>query len=246
MSISTRVFGDKSSSAVMLFVGGSGDSKDSYTKLMEQLTITFPHYKFITFSFQGVEEGIDNFLSLQIQDLKEVLYDIFNDKHVEITLIATSNGAFSTSHILVDKQFNPFIKNAILLDPADYFIDGAVTVKNARTWTGLQKYAPSNPTTATLLNKITSDVRVNVVNFTIRNYGEKGYVEKQERGVDNDKKYSRLNNEMVRSFYKNIPKENRGLYIEDNTLPHAFMRDGNLKKNIQRITEIILQCLNQY
>lgn len=244
MSVSTRTFGDGTSDSIVLFVGGSGDTKDSYTKLIDQLQVIFPEYKFITFSFKGTEENRDNSLHSHIQDLEDVLDTITKNENPTITIVATSNGAFSTSHLLINGRFNHYIKNIILLDPADYYIETKATVKEARTWTGIQEYKPHGPTTSTLLKEITSDAKVHVINFIIRNYGSEGYVETHKRGIDNEKKYSRLNNEMVKSFYKNTPSNNKGQYIEDNTLPHAFMRDGDINKNIQRIIQIIQRCLD--
>ncbi|MCX6731976.1 MAG: hypothetical protein NTV98_00355 [Candidatus Roizmanbacteria bacterium] len=239
MSISTRIFGNVNSSSVILFVGGSGDSKDSFTPLITQLVLAFPQYKFITFSFRGVEDNKDLLLSHQIDDLEWVLKTIIKTAESKITLVVTSNGAFCTAHVLTDSQFNQYIENTIFLDPADHYLDTQATVKEARTWTGFQSYLPSKPTSSILLQKISSSVIINVVNFTIRNYGEEGYGVVDERGIDNEKKHSRLNNDMVKSFYLNTPNKNRGLYIEDHTLPHAFMRDGDITKNIERIIQIL-------
>ncbi|MCX6730532.1 MAG: alpha/beta hydrolase [Candidatus Roizmanbacteria bacterium] len=244
MSIPTRFFGDPTSSSIILFVGGSGDSKDSFTSLITQLVVAFPHYKFITFSFRGVEDHKNLLLSQQIDDLKWVIKSILETDESKITLVATSNGAYSSSHILINPQFHRHIKNIVFLDPADHYINTQITVKEARTWTGLQPYLPSNPTSSTLLQHISSDIKINVVNFTIRNYGVEGYVEMHDRGIDNKNKYTRLNNDMVKSFYQNTPNKNRGLYIEDDTLPHAFMRDGDVEKNIRRITHILQRCLS--
>lgn len=243
MSIPTRIFGESSSSNVILFVGGSGDSKDSFTSLIEYLIPLFPQHKFITFSFQREKEHSDLFLSQQIIDLREVLNTLIEKATPYITLIVTSDGAYSTSHVIIDKRFSQYIKSVIFLDPADYYLDTQVPVKGEQTWTGFQTYSPSKPTTSFLMGTILSDVKIHVVNFTIRNYDKDGYAAIEKRGEDNEKKYSRLNNDMVQSFYTRAPKKNKGLYIEDNTLPHAFMRDGNIQKNCKRITEILLQCL---
>jgi hypothetical protein len=63
------------------------------------------------------------------------------------------------------------------------------------------------------------------------------------RGHDNPQMYARLNNEMVRSFYTNTPPKNRGQYIEDATLPHAFMRDGDKQKNMDTILSLLKRTI---
>lgn len=238
-----RFFGNKASSDILLFVGGSGDSKDSYNNLISRLEPIFPQHKIVTFSFRGVEDNSDLPLAQQTDDLMEICDEITNKSDTSISLIATSNGAFSASHIIIDNRYGTYFKNIVLLDPADHYIDTQETVSSSRTWTGLQKYEPTKPTSSSLMKKIASGIKVHIINFTIRNYGTEGYVEDGERGTDNVRMVSRLNNDMVRSFYEQTPHANRGFYIEDNSLPHAFMRDGNIDKNIVRIIDILRKCI---
>ncbi len=243
MSLPIRFFGNKASLDALLLVGGSDDSKDSYNNLISRLKSIFPQHKIVTFSFKGVEDNSDLPLAQQTEDLLEICDEIINKSDTSISLIATSNGAFSASHIIIDNRYSAYFKNIVLLDPADHYIDTQETVRSSRTWTGLQKYEPTKPTSSSLMKKITSGIIVHVINFTIRNYGMDRYVEIKERGVDNEKMVSRLNNDMVKSFYEQTPRANRGFYIEDNSLPHAFMRDGNIDKNIVKIIDSLRKCI---
>lgn len=243
MSLPIRFFGNTASSDILLFVGGSGDSKDSYTNLISRLEPIFPLHKIITFSFKGVEDNSDLPLVQQVGDLMEICDEIINKSDTSISLIATSNGAFSASHIIIDNRYGAYFKDIVLLDPADHYVDTQETGRSSKTWTGLQKYLPTKATSSSLMKKIASEIKVHVVNFTIRNYGVDGYVADKERGIDNVKMVSRLNNDMVKSFYEQTPLINRGFYIEDNSLPHAFMRDGDVDENIDRIINILRKCI---
>ena len=120
-----------------------------------------------------------------------------------------------------------------MLDPADYLVD--MGEKEGKTWTGYEKYDFEADTLSKLMTKINSNVKVHVVNFKIRNYSDKGYPPESERSKDNSKLFSRLNNDMVEAFYERTPYKNHGMYIEDDSLPHAFLRDGNINKNIKTV-----------
>ncbi|MFZ2025807.1 MAG: hypothetical protein WAV30_00785 [Microgenomates group bacterium] len=237
MDVPTRFFGDTTSSSYILIVGGSGDSKDSYDELIHRLIPLVPQQAIVTFSFRGVEEKIDMPLSQQIQDLKDVIGGLKNRESVSI--VATSNGAFSVAHLLGDPEWGKVIRSVVLLDPADHYGDTQETVRSSRTWTGTDIYAPTRKTTSILMGEITSDVVVHVVNFTLRNYGKDGYTDEEVRGIDDPARFARLNNDMVASFYSNMPEKNKGNYIEDNTIPHAFMRDGDVEKNMTTILSLL-------
>lgn len=241
MDVPIRFFGNTHASSCILIVGGSGDSKDSYEELIDRLTPLIPERAVVTFSFRGVEEKIDMPLAQQIQDLKDVMDTLKNMQ--AISIVTTSNGAFSVAHLLTDPERRKAVRSIVLLDPADHYCDTQETVKSSRTWTGIDVYVPTRKTTATLMGEISSTVTVHVVNFTLRNYGRDGYADPSLRGVDDPNRYARLNNEMVHSFYANTPPQNRGQYREDNTLPHAFMRDGDRQKNIGTILSLLTRTI---
>lgn len=247
MDVPIRFFGNISSSTCILIVGGSGDSKDSYDELVHKLLPLVPHDTIVTFSFRGVEEGLDMPLHQQVQDLKDVMVELKRHSIDTVRIVATSNGAFSVAHLLIDPEWAKMIRNVILLDPADHYCDTQETVKSSHTWTGVEKYEPTKKTTSLLMSEITSDAAVHVINFTLRNYGKDGYVNKELRGVDDPHKYARLNNDMVLAFYANTQGKNKGEYIEENTLPHAFMRDGDKEKNMMTIIALLKRTiLKQY
>jgi len=91
------------------------------------------------------------------------------------------------------------------------------------------------------MKKTGSDVKVDVVNFTLRNYTKKGYA--MDRGKDDPNNFERLNNKMVKSFYDKTPIKNRGKYIEINRIPHAIMRDGNVKENVKKVGDLLFKLI---
>lgn len=243
MDVPIRFFGNTKSLSCILIVGGSGDSKDSYDELVEKITALVPEQMIVTFSFRGVEEHKDMPLHQQIQDLKDVLFQMKKSNIPSVKVVATSNGAYSTAYLLTDPEWTGYIQSVLLLDPADHYCNTSETVKSSRTWTGIDSYSPTRKTTASLMSEITSNVMVHVVNFTLRNYGADGYADPAMRGHDNPQMYARLNNEMVHKFYTNTPPKNRGQYIEDATLPHAFMRDGDKQKNMDTILSLLKRTI---
>lgn len=243
MDVPIRFFGNTTSSSCILLVGGSGDSKDSYDELVYKLLPLVPMDTIVTFSFRGVEEGLDMPLYQQIQDLKDVMTELKSRSIDSVKIVATSNGAFSVAHLLIDPEWAKMIQSVILLDPADHYCATQETLKTSHTWTGIDLYDPTQKTTSSLMGEIASDTTVHVINFTLRNYGKDGYVKTELRGVDDPHKYARLNNAMVSSFYEHTPQKNRGKYIEINTLPHAFMRDGDKEKNITTVISILKRTI---
>lgn len=239
MDVPIRFFGNISSSTCILIVGGSGDSKDSYDELVHKLLPLVPHDTIVTFSFRGVEEGLDMPLHQQVQDLKDVMVELKRHSIDTVRIVATSNGAFSVAHLLIDPEWAKMIRNVILLDPADHYCDTEESVASSHTWTGVESYSPTRKTISKLMGEITSNVIVHVINFTLRNYRKDGYTDADLRGVDDPHNYARLNNDMVSSFYIHTPQINKGTYEEDSTLPHAFMRDGDKEKNMMRIVDIL-------
>lgn len=221
---------------VFVIVGGFGDDRNYFANLIKQLQSKF-RSDFVTFSFRGVEEKKALGLNQQARDLEEVVKHV-SKKYEDLMLICTSDGQFSTSKLLATKHAK-LVSSAIYLDPADYYLEQGDRSPWEFIWSGYQKYKPAKKTSSDLLKEIKSDTKIHVVNFTIRNYGKNGYAPENERGKDNPKLFARLSNDMVKAFYVNTPENNKGKYIEDNTSPHAFMRDGNVKQNIKKIADLI-------
>ena len=151
-------------------------------------------------------------------------------------------GSISTTLLAINKKYNSFLRQIIYLDPADYLLSQN-SEKKGKTWAGFDKFDSEAKTISSEMQKITSDVKVHVVSFTIRNYGPDGYPPPKERSKDNPKLFSRLNNEMVRAFYNKTPVNNRGKFEENEKLPHPFARDGNITKNEERVARLITKLL---
>jgi len=227
----------------LILVGGSGDTARSFDPLITELHIHLPHIRVVTFSFSGTVRQTDLPLHSQVSDLKQILTQSIQRNNNKVYIAATSQGAYSVAHILKDSTYAPHINKCIFIDPADYYIDENSKTSQARSWSGVMSYLPNKKTVSSLMKEINSNVIIDVIHFTLRNYGKDGYVSPSERGEDNPQKFPRLNSEMVKSFYLNTPEKNRGQYIENNSLPHAFMRDGDIPKNGKILSELIQQCI---
>lgn len=223
------------SNETIVLIDGSGGNRLKLRPLAEYLNTKFNNKNIVSISFSGTETGVSYPPKTQYNDLKLVLnYLIENKENKKFDLVCTSMGSISTVLVLNDKDLDKYLANVIMLDPADYSID--MGEKEGKTWTGYEKYDFEADTLSKLMCSINSDAKVHIINFKIRNYSDKGYAPDLERGIDNPKLYSRLNNEMVETFYERTPYQNHGMYIEDDRLPHAFLRDGNIKKNMKTVS----------
>ena len=229
---------------VLVFVGGSGDDRNKFENLVALLHERGLSYGIVTFSFRGIETGKEFPTGQQYYDLRELVEYLVSKKHKKkISIVCTSMGAISTTLIAVDKQFNRYLHKIIFLDPADYPKIGKKEPES-KTWAGTDKFESKRAVLSNKIKNINSNVKVDVVNFLLRNFGKSGYAPVGQRGGDNPKLYSRLNNDMVKAFYKNTPAKNKGKYVEDRKLPHAFLRDGNVKANEIGASELIYRLLN--
>jgi pimeloyl-ACP methyl ester carboxylesterase len=239
--IQMKHMGAQHPDTICIFVGGSGDNKDSFDAVISRISLALPSLRFVTFSFRGVEEQHDLPLQQQVDDLQEVVNTIAVTNHNSaIVIVATSMGAYSTAHLLALERQLP-ITRCILVDPADYTIDKERPVTASRSWSGADTYSPPSPTASMKMKEIHGNVQVDVIHFTLKNYTANGYVPKSVRGVDNEGAVPRLNSNMVRSFFNNTPQRNRGIYMENQALPHAFMRDGDREKNVDTLAQILIQ-----
>ncbi|MBI2357025.1 hypothetical protein HYV12_03190 [Candidatus Dojkabacteria bacterium] len=234
---------EQNSKDLIIFIGGDGDTKDTYLELGKKISDSLKQ-DLLLFSFRGRESGKSDTPTQLISDLEElVAYINRTYRYNSISLISTSSGSIPMTYVLANQSLSKHFKQAVYLDPADYYTTQEGLSIHPDTWTGIEEYNPRYETVSTMMKQISSGVKVYVVNFTIRNTEGDRYVEVERRGLDNPNKYTRLNNDMVKSFYSNTPERNRGEYIEESTLPHAFERDGNISKNEEKILEILkLTC----
>lgn len=235
---------NKVTNKVIIFVGGDGDDRYKFINIAKKLIAKDLPYNIATFSFRGVETNSRKPLKQQVVDLEEVIDFICHNKDIKtVVLICTSMGAYSSSLVLLNNKYKDIISQVIYLDPADFYISKDKQYDGGGTWAGYQEFKPKGKTASSTLNNIKSKVKIDVISFLLRNHGPDGYAPEDQRSKDNPKRYLRLNNDMVRSFYKNTPIKNRGKYIEDKKLPHAFVRDGDVRENELRIVELITECL---
>lgn len=161
----------------------------------------------------------------------------------KITVVCTSAVAFSTSLALASGRYSGFVQHALFMDPADYSLESAKQI-DPYAISGLQPYSMPGDSAATVLQRITDPtLSVDVVFFTIRNFGHSGHVTPSLRGTDDPQLYTRLNKTMVQSFYGNTPAANRGQFLELHNVPHAFVRDGTIAFNIQSIVNAVTGLL---
>lgn len=236
---------DSKNNRVLIIAGGSGDNRNSFNNLANQLFKQGLNYDIVSFSFRG-EDSKKNFLvKQQYFDLKDLTEHLISKKNKrKINIACTSMGAISTTFVAVDKKFNNFIEQIIFIDPADYSSLNK-TESKLKTWSGVDKFQPQSAVLSKKIKNISSGAKVHVVNFLLRNYGTLGYAPINSRGNDNSSLFSRLNNDMAKAFYKNTPGKNKGKYIENKKLPHAFNRDGNTKKNVLRLAKLIFKILDK-
>lgn len=229
---------------VLVIVGGSGDDRNQFDSLITLLHEQRPQYNVVTFSFRGVETGNLFPAIQQYYDLKELLdYLITNKSKKNISIVCTSMGAVSTTLVATDTSYDEYLKKIVFVDPADYLEISEIEAES-RTWSGPEIFEPHKAILTDKIKTVTSDVEISAVNLLLRNYGTSGYAPPALRGVDNPELFSRVNDDMVKAFYTNAPDKNKGEYIEDRQIPHAFMRDGNIEKNVKLLAKLIMQIIH--
>jgi hypothetical protein len=232
----------KINNSCLVLVGGSGDTIELFQPLANALAEKLPNYSICTFSFSSISKEKSIF-ELQTYELEEVFSFITHKKSFKKVLLwSTSMGVFSTIKLLNNSHFSKKINKVILFDPADYYLnDSSVNSEQDITWSGSRIYDPNKPTIRSLIKNIKGTFTIDVFHLTLRNYGKKGYIEKDyiKRGGDNPTGFPRLNTNMVKSFHVDTPDVNRGKYLEIPDIPHGFVRDGNINKNIENVAKII-------
>jgi hypothetical protein len=225
----------------LLLVGGSGDTAEIFRPLVEKLSLKLPEHEIATFSLSsGVGDG-ENLLEAQTGELTEVMRQLIDaGRFMKYDIFCTSMGAFPTIKLLIDPDLNNQIRKVVFFDPADYYLSASFSKAEGEiTWSGSKRYLPEEPVISGELNKYKGEAVIDVVHLTLRNWSSDGYLDKEyrDRGRDYPGAFPRLSTDMVKSFYEMAPKKNRGKYVEVGGVPHGFMRDGNVQKNIERVVE---------
>lgn len=226
---------DRSKRLIILIDGSSGN-RLTLRPLAQKIYHDIKEINIAAISFEGMESGKFCKPEIQLSNLKKIILMIKDLVHVdEINIVSTSMGSISSVLIAIEK--NSFgVKNIILLDPADYLLNSDSSGEG-ETWSGNQNYPKNAKTLSTLLSKVNSDIKIHVVNFLLRNCINDNYG--PDKGEDYLEGHSRLNNDMVKTFYTRTLDINKGQYIEDRRLPHAFLRDGDVNKNLEIIEQYI-------
>lgn len=238
----------KQNKVCLIIVGGFGDKGDDYSDLVDLLKHNLPSLAYCTFTLTQVEKDIDTLLYKQAEELEVLASTLLKrDNFSKLILYTSSMGAFATTMLVTNPKFSKYISHVLYFDPADYYLTGNVTRPSGSiTWAGHESYKPNKPTASSLLKKLQGNIKVNVIHFTIKNYGPDGYCTSNliERGKDWENGCTRLSTDMVKNFYENIPIANKGKYLEVSNLPHGYFRDGDIKQNIQILTNNIVSLIN--
>lgn len=229
---------ESATNTIVIVVGGDGDDKDNIAPFAKSLSEKTPH-RIVTYDSTT---PIRNTLAEQldyVEDTKVVInYCNSIVRDCELVLVCTSSGSIATTLCLIDSTLEQYISTAIYLDPANYFITEEGRSITNDTWRGKEEFKPKFPVLSSKMSEITGEVVVHVIPFTIRNSTGDSYLEKEKRGIDNPGFYPRINTESIKHFYTSTPDKNKGEYKEVNTIPHAFLRDGNVKQNLEQLTDL--------
>lgn len=232
----------------LVLVGGSGDTTEGFQPLVKKISEKLSDYSICTFSFSTQSET-ESLLDLQSSELVEVFSEI-TTKHnfKKIDVFCTSMGAYATIRLLNNTEYQNFINQVIMYDPADYYLSAKFANSDDVTWSGPLEYSPSKPVISSELSTVSGNSVVSVVHLTLRNYGVNGYLQKEfkNRGMDDPSGYPRLSTEMVKALYSKIPTAIKGEYVEQPMVPHAILRDGNIEENIHNVVDIITDILTTH
>lgn len=227
-------------SHVVIFFNGDG-ARGDFQNIPEQLISLRLNYDYVTFYYRGVREGKERSINDYIIDAQELLEHFRADRdYTSYVFIATSAGASVVANI-VPEPIVP-VSQVILIDPADYYVSPIGST--GLTWDGESEYLPENPVFSDSMKSIDSSVeKVDVIGFSLKNTLNHQYAPHEKRHIDQEGYYSRLNQQMVRAFYDKVPDVQKGKFRSVNEIPHAFMRDGNIRKNIRSLVRLLTNLL---
>lgn len=231
----------------LLLVGGSGDTAERFTPLVEQLSKRLLKHTICTFTMSSTCKEGESLLEQQAKELTEVVEQLVEQhKFAKFDLFCTSMGAYAAVKALVDPKYRQLFDKVIFFDPADYYLSSKFGSADGKlTWSGYMDYSPTEPLVSDELKQYQGEVTIHVVHLTLRNHGTNGYVEAkyEDRGMDHVEAFPRLNTKMVKRFYENTPSKNRGTYLEVTDLPHGFIRDGGIQSNLVKVANVITRLM---
>lgn len=233
----------------LVIVGGSGDTAEKLTPLTDTLAQDLPEYTVCSFGLSSRVDDGKNLLEAQAQELEQVFTEL-NSQYIftDYVIFCTSMGSYSTVRTLNNPNYSKLISSVIFFDPADYPTSEELKFADADseiTWAGYADYSPKQPVISDELKNYTGSAKLHVIHLTVKNHGPKGYIEDDNKSRDKDSYdgHPRLNTAMVKKYYANIPKPNKGKYLEISNLPHALVRDGNIANNINKVVDIVRKLL---
>lgn len=235
------------SKTTLVFVGGSGDVKDNWNEIIEHLQEKTKDYNFATFTFSERLSDKKYTLKQQTHDLDAVIkHLICKTDTEEIIIMATSMGFSSTSMVLAGSVHTPYIKRVLLIDPADYLLsDHQELAEKDGTWGGADDFDKSANLYSNLAAAWRRDIRVDVVHFTLKNYGPDGYLDQEykDRGKDHEDGFARLNTQMIESIYEKLPDSIKGQYLTLDGVPHGIGRDGDIDSNRKKVADLLFDLI---
>lgn len=231
----------------LLLVGGSGDTAERFVPLVEKLNEKLPHHTICTFTMSSSCPTGESLLDKQAEQLSEVMEQlVYRHKFAKFDLFCTSMGAYAAVKALINPKYSQLFERIIFFDPADYYLSSSFGSTDGEiTWSGYMEYVPKGPLVSDELKQYEGEATIHVVHLTVRNHGPNGYVEEkyEDRGKDHPTAFQRLNTKMVKQFYENTPLKNRGKYLEVSDLPHGFVRDGDIARNLEHVAREILKLI---
>jgi hypothetical protein len=236
------IFTGKKSKKCLLVVGGYDDTSSVFAPLIAEFEHMLPDHTICSFDFTYASKS-GNIFTIQAEELANVMNQLLtNHNFNQIDIFCTSMGAYSTVKLLCNKRLTEKLKHIILYDPADYYADA----QSDDTWSGADDYPPKERVISDELRNVKGKCVIDVVHLTLRNYSPDGYLDSDysDRGTDHPGGYPRLNSQMVKAFYAKTPAPNMGRYLEERGVPHGFIRDGNIAKNLSQIAATIANLLS--
>jgi len=229
-----------SSSNIIIFINGDKDIKDSFYPIINKVKNLTTDYSLACFSFRGRETNSKYIHKQLILDLEEVLDYIIKQGFTKISLLATSSGFVSTAFILPQEKYSQYIKTVIFLDPADYPLIGKKI-----TWSSKHKFKPKGTLVSSQLKNITSNVKIHTIFFALKTWDTKlnKIVRAENLNSSNPSHITRMNIKMTKNIYNTIPPINKGKWVEDKILPHAFERDYDVENNQNIIANYVVNLV---
>lgn len=232
----------------LLLVGGSGDTAERFTPLVSLLSKQLPQHTVCTFTMSSSCQNGESLLEKQAKELGEVMEQLkSNNKFTKFDLFCTSMGAYAAVKVLTNPTYSQLFDKVIFFDPADYYLSSSFgSADGELTWSGYMEYVPNESLISDELKQYQGDAKIDVVHLTLRNHCFEGYIDEkyEDRGKDHSEAYPRLNTKMVKNFYENTPTNNRGTYTEVGDLPHGFIRDGDIQKNLARVADVVTELVS--